>query len=150
MNPRSLIVVTGLLVAVGTASAVDLKGLKKSLGEGSSTGQDSESLSSLGSLGGLSLPAISGNTAGNAAGVLEYCVKRKYLSGNAVASVKDKLLSKYGLGDTQEAEQDSGYQSGLQGILQGDGGKSFNLDSVSDKLKDKGCDYVLDNAGKLV
>lgn len=154
MNLRPLIVVAGLLVAVGTASAVDLKGLKKSFGEGSSTGQDSESLSSLRSLGDslgeLSLPAISGNTAGNAAGVLEYCVKRKYLSGNAVASVKDKLLSKYGLGDAKAAEQDSGYQNGLQGILQGDGGKSFDLDSVSDKLKDKGCDYVLDNAGKLV
>lgn len=98
----------------------------------------------------MALPGISGKTAGNAAGVLEYCVKRKYLSGNAVASVKDKLLSRYGLGTEKKARQDSGYKSGLQGILQGDGGKSFNLDSVSDKLKDKGCDYVLDNAGKLV
>ena len=35
-------------------------------------------------------------------------------------------------------------------ILTGEGGRSFNLDSVSDKLKDKGRDYVLDNAGKLV
>ena len=88
--------------------------------------------------------------AGNAAGVLEYCVKRKYLSGNAVASVKDKLLSRYGLGTEKKAQQDSGYKSGLQGILQGDGGQSFNLDAVSDKLKDKGCDYVLDNVGKLI
>ena len=38
----------------------------------------------------------------------------------------------------------------LLGLLQGEGGRSFNLDSVSDKLKDKGRDYVLDNAGKLV
>jgi len=147
MNLRCFVIAVGLLAMAGSASAVDLKSLKKSLGGSEASAQSTEGLSSL---GGLALPGISGKTAGNAAGVLEYCVKRKYLSGNAVASVKDKLLSKYGLGTEKKARQDSGYKSGLQGILQGDGGKSFNLDSVSDKLKDKGCDYVLDNAGKLV
>ena len=147
MNLRCFVIAVGLLAMAGSASAVDLKSLKKSLGGSEASAQSAEGLPSL---GGLTLPGISGKTAGNAAGVLEYCVKRKYLSGNAVASVKDKLLSKYGLGTEKKARQDSGYKSGLQGILQGDGGKSFNLDSVSDKLKDKGCDYVLDNAGKLV
>ena len=147
MNLRCFVIAVGLLAMAGSASAVDLKSLKKSLGGSEASAQSAEGLSSL---GGLALPGISGKTAGNAAGVLEYCVKRKYLSGNAVASVKDKLLSKYGLGTEKKARQDSGYKSGLQGILQGDGGKSFNLDSVSDKLKDKGCDYVLNNAGKLV
>lgn len=147
MNLRCFVIAVGLLAMAGSASAVDLKSLKKSLGGSEASAQSAEGPSSL---GGLALPGISGKTAGNAAGVLEYCVKRKYLSGNAVASVKDKLLSKYGLGTEKKARQDSGYKSGLQGILQGDGGKSFNLDSVSDKLKDKGCDYVLDNAGKLV
>jgi len=118
MNLRRFVIAVGLLAVAGSASAVDLKSLKKSLGGSESSAQSSEGVSSLGGLGGLALPGISGKTAGNAAGVLEYCVKRK--------------------------------KSGLQGILQGDGGQSFNLDAVSDKLKDKGCDYVLDNAGKLI
>lgn len=147
MNLRVLVLAAGLLAAAGMASAVDLKSLKKSLGGNEAPAPSGEGLSSL---GGLALPAISGKTAGNAAGVLEYCVKRKYLSGNAVASVKDKLLSRYGLGSEKKAQQDSGYKRGLQGVLQGEGGRSFNLDSVSDNLKDKGRDYVLDNAGKLV
>ncbi|UWX04864.1 hypothetical protein H1235_00410 [Pseudoxanthomonas sp. NC8] len=42
---------------------------------------------------GLSLPGISADTAGNAAGVLQYCVKRKYLGGDAVASVGNRLLA---------------------------------------------------------
>ena len=150
MNLRRFVIAVGLLAVAGSASAVDLKSLKKSLGGSESSAQSSEGVSSLGGLGGLALPGISGKTAGNAAGVLEYCVKRKYLSGNAVASVKDKLLSRYGLGTEKKAQQDSGYKSGLQGILQGDGGQSFNLDAVSDKFKHKGCDYVLDNAGKLI
>lgn len=147
MNLRCFVIAVGLLAMAGSASAVDFKSLKKSLGGSEASAQSAEGLPSL---GGLALPGISGKTAGNAAGVLEYCVKRKYLSGNAVASVKDKLLSRYGLGTEKKGQQDSGYKSGLQGILQGDGGQSFNLDSVSDKLKDKGCDYVLDNAGKLI
>src|SRR5690606_18157096 len=97
MNLRRFVIAVGLLAVAGSASAVDLKSLKKSLGGSESSAQSSEGVSSLGGLGGLALPGISGKTAGNAAGVLEYCVKRKYLSGNAVASVKDKLLSRYGL-----------------------------------------------------
>ncbi len=140
----------GLLVLATSASAVDLKSLGKTLGSKSQSSATPEASSGLGALGGLSLPAVGGDTAGNAAGVLEYCVKRKYLSGGAVATVKDKLMSKYGLGDQAQVEQDTGYQSGLQGLLQGSDGKSFNLDSVSDKLKDKACDYVLENATSLV
>lgn len=150
MHPRIPIAIA-LLALAGSASAIDLKGLKDSLGNGSqATGQSGSQGAGLGALGGLSLPAISGDSAGNAAGVLEYCVKRKYLSGDAVASVKDKLLSRYGVGGSGEAQQDAGYQSGLQGVLQGGDGKSFNLDSVSGKVKDKACDYVLEHASSLV
>lgn len=149
---RRLPLVAALLVLAGSAQAIDLKDLKKSLGNAqqTQTSEDSTTGSGLGSLLGSSLPTIGGDTAGNAAGVLEYCIKRKYLSGDAVASVKDKLLAKYGLAESTQTEQDSGYQSGLKGLLQGQGGQSFNLDAVSGKLKDKACDYVLDNAGKLI
>ncbi len=142
-----------LLVAALTAGAAvqaqDFKQLLKQQQSGQAT-QTSGQGSGLGALGGLSLPAVSGNTAGNAAGVLQYCVQRKYLSANAVTSVKDKLLSKYGLGGAQQAEQSPDYKSGAMGLLKGDGGKSFNLESVSGKVKDKACDYVLNNATKLI
>lgn len=99
-------------------------------------------------LGGMGLPSIGAGTASNAAGVLQYCVERKYLSGGA-AGVKDQLLNKIGLGAGKE-KQDPGYQSGLSGILSGSDGKSFDLGKVQDKLKDKACDYVLDNAKSLI
>lgn len=148
-----------LLAALGMVAAAHaqdwgkaLKDAAKGKGEGQTSsataGGTSGGLAS--ALGGLSLPAVSGNTAGNAAGVLQYCVQRKYLSADAVGGVKDKLLSKYGLGSEEEASESADYKSGVSGLLQGDGGKSFNLDSVSDKVKDKACDYVLDNATKLI
>ena len=142
-----ILAMIALSALAASASAVDLDSLKKTLG----SKQESSQSSGLGSLlGGTALPTISGDTAGNAAGVLQYCVKRKYLSGNAVASVKDKLLSKYGMGTPAKAEQDPGYRDGLQGVLQGKDGHTFNFDGVSSKLKDKGCDYVLEHSKSLI
>lgn len=42
------------------------------------------------------------------------------------------------------------YQSGLGGMLGGSDGKSFDLSKVSDPIKTKACDYVLDQAGSLL
>ncbi len=143
-----------LLVAVlgvcAAAQAQNFKQLLKNQQAGQATQGSSQGSALGGALGGLSMPAVSGDTAGNAAGVLQYCVQRKYLSADAVGGVKDKLLSKYGLGGEEKASESADYKSGVSGLLQGDGGKSFNLDSVSDKVKDKACDYVLDNATKLI
>ncbi|NYT78054.1 DUF2501 domain-containing protein [Alcaligenaceae bacterium] len=115
------------------------------------------SASGLGGLGGtsglgaaLGLPSIGGDTAGNAAGVLQYCIQNKYLGGTDAASVKDKLLSKVGIGGKQEQQQDSGYQQGLAGMLSGSGGSSFDLSKLKSDLKDKACSYVLDNASSLL
>jgi hypothetical protein len=142
-----LVTVLGVCAA---AQAQDFKQLLKNQQAGQATQGSSQGSALGGALGGLSMPAVSGDTAGNAAGVLQYCVQRKYLSANAVTSVKDKLLSKYGVGSASEATESPDYKSGAMGLLQGDGGKSFNLESVSDKVKDKACDYVLDNATKLI
>lgn len=101
-----------------------------------------------GLLGGLGLPSIGSGAASNAAGVLQYCIERKYLAGGA-AGIKDKLLGKIGLGGGKET-QDPGYQSGLAGILNGSDGKSFDMGKIQDQLKDKACDYVLDNAKSLI
>ncbi|MGJ7494332.1 DUF2501 domain-containing protein [Variovorax sp. RT4R15] len=95
--------------------------------------------------GNYAMPAVGADTIGNAAGVLQYCVKNNYLGGDA-ASVKDKLLSKI----TGQKQQQAGYANGAKGLLQGGDGKSLNLKAVSGKLKTKACDYVLKNASSLV
>lgn len=127
----------------------------ESLGGGEST--SSQSSSALGALGGgaglgsaLGLPSIGGNTAGNAAGVLQYCIQNKYLGGTDASGVKDKLLDKVGMGTQQKQQQDPGYQQGIAGMLSGSDGSSFDLNRLKGDLKDKACGYVLDNASSLI
>jgi hypothetical protein len=95
---------------------------------------------------GLSMPNIGSSTMGNAAGVLQYCIKNNYLSADAANNVKDKLLSTV----TGQKPQQTGYANGAKGLLQGTDGKSLNLKNVSRQLKTKACDYVLANARSLV
>ena len=146
MNMRSLL---GLSLAVAfaaasTAHAVDIDKKASKLGAKSSEGSKSGLGDALG--GGLGLPALGSDSVGSAAGVLEYCVKNKYLDGAQAGEMKDKLLGKI----SGQKEQEDQYQSGLGGLLGGSGGKSFDLSKVSDSVKDKGCDYVLENAGSLL
>ncbi|KQP13532.1 DUF2501 domain-containing protein [Pseudorhodoferax sp. Leaf267] len=109
-------------------------------------GSSSGSSGAAGMLGGLGLPAIGGNTASNAAGVLQYCMQNKYANG--AKNVKDALLSKVGLGGKEQ--QDPGYQNGVKGLLTGSDGSTFNMDKLKSNLKEKACDYVLDNAKSLL
>ena len=101
-------------------------------------------LSALG-LGGLS----SSGTASNAAGVITYCMKNNYLNADKAAQVKDQLLGKLGLGQKEEPK-DTGYQNGLMGMVTGSDGQSFSLDKVKGNLKEKACDFVLNNAKSLL
>jgi hypothetical protein len=95
---------------------------------------------------GLSMPKIGTSTMGNAAGVLQYCIKNNYLSADAAGGVKDKLLGMV----TGQKPQQTGYANGAKGLLQGSDGKSLSLKSVGGKLKIKACDYVLANAKSLI
>jgi len=95
---------------------------------------------------GLSMPKIGTSTMGNAAGVLQYCIKNNYLSADAAGGVKDKLLSMV----TGQKPQQTGYANGAKGLLQGSDGTSLSLKSVGSQLKTKACDYVLANAKSLV
>lgn len=105
--------------------------------------------------GGADMSALSGlgltssGTAGNAAGVITYCMKNNYLNASKAAHVKDQLLGKMGLAPKEEPK-DEGYLSGLSGMVTGSGGRSFDLDKVKGNLKEKACDYVLDNAQSLL
>ena len=137
------------------AGGVHAAGLADALRGQTGGGSGSSGLS--GMLGGgaemsaLSAAGLTGSsTASNAAGVITYCMKNNYLNADKATQVKNQLLGKMGLGGQQEAPKDEGYLSGLSGLVTGSGGKSFNLGSVQGKLKEKACDYVLDNAGSLL
>lgn len=138
----------GLLGASTAAAAIDLKGAQDKL-----TGQPAATPASptggnplAGALGGGAMPAITSDVGGNAAGVLQYCIKNNYLSGDAAASVKDKLLGKA----TGQPAQKAGYEQGLKGMLSGSDGKHLDLQSVPASVRKKGCDYVLSNAKSLI
>ena len=47
-----------------------------------------------GALGGGDMSSLASGSAGNAAGVIEFCVKNNYLGGDAASSMKDKLMGK--------------------------------------------------------
>ncbi|MDM0003666.1 DUF2501 domain-containing protein [Variovorax sp. J22G73] len=149
MHARSTLIALALLAAGASAQANNLLDqLKEKAGEAagaSSAGsQGSAGGSALGNLG-FKMPAIGSSTIGNAAGVLQYCVKNNYLGGDA-ASVKDKLLAKI----TGQKPQETGFASGAKGLLKGGDGQTLNFKILSSKVKTKACDYVLKNATSLI
>ncbi len=129
----------------------DLNSLRQQVGSGK--------LGGLEALGGGSTAALLGKiatpaTTGNAAGLLGYCIKNNYLGGaSGAAGLKDRLLSKLG-GESQASRNDASYQQGLQGILNGGDGHSFNLGQQSGELKqkltDKACKAVLKQGRSLL
>lgn len=98
----------------------------------------------MGGLGGGDLSSLSAGSAGNAAGVLQFCIKNNYLNGGDAAAVKDKLMEKLP-GGSSKAESDSGYTSGVQGILKGSDGKSMDLSGggLKKEITRQACDQVL-------
>lgn len=108
-------------------------------------------LEGLGGLGGGSTPdagALTSGSLGNAAGILEYCVKNKYLPDGNASSLKDRLMNKLGGTTGQPAQKDSGYLSGAMGILQTGGGNSVDLSGggLKKAAAQQACDVVLQQA----
>ena len=154
MKFRSTLIALALLAAGVSASAESklLDQLKNQMGGGGAASAGSNGGSSGGATAGLaenlgfSMPAIGNNTMGNAAGVLQYCIKNNYLGGGDAASVKDKLLAKI----TGQKQQQTGFANGAKGLLKGGDGQTLNFKLLSSKVKEKGCDYVLKNATRLL
>ena len=117
----------------GSSAGSAAQGLGGALGGG-----DSSALSALG--GG----SASAGSAGNAAGVLEFCIKNNYLSGGDASSVKDQLMGK--LGGSEKASSDESYTKGAEGILTGGNGKSVDLSGggLKEEITRKACDQVLE------
>ena len=76
-------------------------------------------------------------------------MKNNYLNADKAAEVKNQLLGKLGMGQ-QEQPKDQGYKDGLMGMVKGDNGQSFSMDKIKGNLKEKACDFVLDNAKSLL
>lgn len=95
----------------------------------------------IGSLLGGALPSVGRTGAGNAAGVLGYCVKNKLVGdGQASAqSVIGKLTGQKGVADSPE------YTAGQSGQLQ-TGTGMLSLNNLKGKVKTKVCDMVLSRA----
>lgn len=109
-----------------------------------------------GAAGGADLSSLASGSAGNAAGVIEYCVKNNYLGGDAAGSVKDKLLGKVSGSEASETDK-ADYADGMKGLVKTGDGNSVDLENVGggqlgglkDKLTKKACSSVLDNAKSL-
>jgi hypothetical protein len=137
-------VITGFAVLAGATTALsqNLGGLKDA-----ADGMDVSSLAS--------------GSAGNAAGVIEYCMKNNFLGGDA-SGVRDQLIGK--LGGEEKAKADPGYEEGVKGMLAGGDGKATDLSSLGGgggaaggalgdmkgKLTKQACNAVLDNAKSLL
>lgn len=146
-------VVMGILMAMllplGTANAQIGDILK-----GGEKGEESSGASGgLGDLGGagdiLSGQSITAGSTGNVAGVLEFCIKNKYLGGNDASSVKDKLMGKLPGGSPSS---DEGYKDGAKGLLKSSDGKQFDLSGGGMKadITRKACDTVLSQGKSLL
>ena len=125
-----------VLLTVGSVQAQGLDVLK-----GLAGGGGGGSSSALGSMASGSL--------GNAAGVLEYCLKNNYLSGDAASSVKDQLMNKIPGG---KPASDSGYVDGSQGILTGSDGKKMDLTGggLKQEITKRACDFVLKQGKSMI
>lgn len=139
------------LAAIAVASpswAGDLKDLTGRLGQDRGGGA-AQALG--GAAGNLGLPALGGDVAGNVAGVLGYCIRNNFLGGDVAVQARSRLLSGLGLEEEKAAEEDEDYKAGLSGLLKGTGGgRSLDLESVSGEIRERACDYVLENAGSLL
>ena len=101
--------------------------------------------------GGINLSALASGSAGNAAGILQFCLGGNYLTGSTATSMRDQLISKIGGADS--AQQDTGYTSGTQGNLIGSNGQTVDITkmgSLESNLTQQACSAVLDHASSLL
>lgn len=142
---RSALAVALMGIAAAGVQAQSLDSLK---GAASSALGGSSSAGGLAGMAGMG--GMSAGTMGNAAGVLEYCFKNNYLSGDSASAVKDGLMGK--LGGSSTAKADSGYVDGAKGLLKGSDGKSMDLSGggLQKQVTQQACDFVLKQGKSLL
>jgi hypothetical protein len=91
------------------------------------------------------LPNVGGMSAGNAAGVLQYCMKNKLVSSTSAESVVTGLQKKPNVTGSKD------FAAGAAGqVLGGKAGKPTSLNSLQPHLKSQACDMVLKQAKHLL
>jgi hypothetical protein len=140
------------------ARAALFAGLLMTAACGSALAQGLDLKGALGGLGGLGggsgatagAGALQSGSLGNAAGIIEYCLKNNLLSGgnaSSASTLKDKLLGKLTGSTGQPATKDNGYLSGAKGVLQTGTGNSVDLSGGLQAAASKQvCDTVMDQA----
>jgi hypothetical protein len=128
---------SGSLAAQGLGQLKDIAG-------GSSLGGAASSLGSLSS--------ITSGSIGNAAGIIEFCMKNNYLGGGNASSVKDQLMGKITGGSDQPVESNPDYASGAKGVILGSSGQSVDLSmaGLKDKAVKKVCEKILDQGKSML
>jgi hypothetical protein len=90
-------------------------------------------------LTGAALPNVASVGAGNAAGVLGYCLKNKLLSGNGATGVLGQLTGR------SVITSSPGFADGQNGQLQ-TSGNTYSLSSLTSSVKSRVCNMVLSRA----
>jgi hypothetical protein len=104
--------------------------------------------------GGVDLGSLTSGSAGNAAGVLQYCMTNNFLGGadlTNAGSMKDKLIAK--VGGQDKADADTGFAAGAQGNVIGGDGKSVSIadmGSLENNLTQTACKAVMNHATSLL
>jgi len=94
--------------------------------------------------GGGALPQIGSIGAGNAAGLLGYCVKNRLLGAGGNATGAAGVLGR--LAGQREVREQPGYAAGQAGQVQAPNGQALSLDTVRGQLKNQVCNLVLNRA----
>jgi len=94
--------------------------------------------------GGGALPQIGAIGAGNAAGLLGYCVKNRLLGAGGSATGAAGVLGR--LAGQREVREQPGYAAGQAGQVQTPGGQALSLDSLRGQVKNQLCTLVLNRA----
>jgi hypothetical protein len=140
--------IAGMVIVVFFPFSVAHAQLGDMLKQGGSTG--SGGLGNLGGMGGaLSAESLTSSSTGNVAGVLEFCIKNNYLSGDSASAVKNSLMSKIPGGSSSS---DKSYSDGSKGILNSSDGKSLDLSGggLKKKVTKQICDKILDQGKSLL
>jgi hypothetical protein len=93
------------------------------------------------------LPDMSSIGAGNAAGVLKYCLQNKLLGGAAGGELG---TLQEGLAGKPDVAASPDYAAGQTGQLRLQDGSQLSLDSLPPEMKTKACDMVLKHAKSLL
>ena len=99
--------------------------------------------------GGAVLPSVEQASPSNLTGVLDYCVKNKYLGGGSAAAGSSLLRKLTGSG---KASDESAFKAGSGGMLETDDGDGFSLDGsgIQEKATKQVCNLVLKHVQSLL